>query len=351
MSQMSSRITRNLHKFGGLSSAVIEACFSFEPAPPIHGEEDGGIEDDEAFLYRRRPSDGAQTIRGGDENEASQSQAEPDDRYATLKGNSKFTSKRRSRKILEGELEAGPAPRKSNRRSMKRSHSQPGARGSRKTQDINISPKQNLNMTPLERLFLPEGYLSLIGTPSPGRNVKPTNVSQDTRSSSISTISSSSSSDTDTGVSRSGRKRDSKPLSPYRRSTPAYSKRPEGMNENLITPFEALKRSISTSSVNSVHSHQRLKATNRSSTRPASIIQNDEEFERQDRSYLEHHDHHRESSLRSSLEQLSMVKEIEEKIERANGLRDKKIQRLVESQVRIESLLNELIQVSKQPQD
>ncbi|KAH9816788.1 hypothetical protein DFH28DRAFT_964472 [Melampsora americana] len=350
MSQMSSRITRNLHKFGGLSSAVIEACFSFEPSPPIHGAEEAGFEEDRVFLARRRPSDGGQTIRGGEENEASESQVDGDDQYATLKGRSKLTSKGRSHKILEGELEAGPVPRKANRRSMKRSHSQPGARGSRRTQDLNTSPQQNLNMTPLERLFLPEGYLSLIGIHnSPGRNVKPTSGPQNPRSSSVSTISSRSSSDTEHDhhhhptPSRSGRERTHKPLPPYSTSTPTQPQRTEAVHENLIAPLEVLKRSISASSMRSVGS-QRL--VPRKSTRPASIIQNDEGFEREDRSLLHHHEHHEHDHRMSSFEQISMVQEIEEKMERGNVFRDKKIQRLMESQVRIEGLLNELIQRS-----
>ncbi|OAV97381.1 hypothetical protein PTTG_08032 [Puccinia triticina 1-1 BBBD Race 1] len=50
MSKMSSRITRNLRKFGGL--AVINACFDYEPYPPVQTEAEAQENEDHLALLR-----------------------------------------------------------------------------------------------------------------------------------------------------------------------------------------------------------------------------------------------------------------------------------------------------------
>jgi hypothetical protein len=52
MSKMSSRISRNLRKFGGL--AVINACFDYEPYPPVQNDADAQEAEDQLTLVRDR---------------------------------------------------------------------------------------------------------------------------------------------------------------------------------------------------------------------------------------------------------------------------------------------------------
>jgi hypothetical protein len=52
MSKMSSRISRNLRKFGGL--AVINACFDYEPYPPVQNEADAQLAEDQLAVIRER---------------------------------------------------------------------------------------------------------------------------------------------------------------------------------------------------------------------------------------------------------------------------------------------------------
>ncbi|KAH9457577.1 hypothetical protein Pst134EA_021450 [Puccinia striiformis f. sp. tritici] len=52
MSKMSSRISRNLRKFGGL--AVINACFDYEPYPPVRNESEAQEAEDQLRISRER---------------------------------------------------------------------------------------------------------------------------------------------------------------------------------------------------------------------------------------------------------------------------------------------------------
>jgi len=52
MSKMSSRISRNLRKFGGL--AVINACFDYDPYPPARNEAEAQLAEDQLAVLRER---------------------------------------------------------------------------------------------------------------------------------------------------------------------------------------------------------------------------------------------------------------------------------------------------------
>ncbi|KAG0150562.1 hypothetical protein CROQUDRAFT_72833 [Cronartium quercuum f. sp. fusiforme G11] len=323
MSKMSSRISRNLQKFGGL--AVINACFDYEPDPPSHNTEDAQQAEDTLIVLRRRVSEGGHTIRGNDDKKPSRNQWDyvSSDRYSTLKGPiASASGNQHSKRSEGGELEAGLNSR---RRHSKRSCSQSGARLTHEVQESPASSNQK-QLTPLERLFLPEGFHTL-----PGKLGRPPEIitsqadGDRSCSSSQSSVSSSDTSHTQS-IARPGRKTAHKSLSPY--SSPT-----------LGAPYDAIRRSMSTSSVTSVHNLRTIPR----STRPASIIQN----EHDELAELEHRGgaHHVDNSIDHS----SIVNELEERLARSNEYRDRKINQLVESQTRIENLLKEFLKASKVP--
>lgn len=82
MSMMSSRISRNMKKVGGLT--VINACFDYEPYPPVRNEQEGQEAEDRLAILRNPTHSPGRTKRTG---EASEDERIGDaDRSATVRG-------------------------------------------------------------------------------------------------------------------------------------------------------------------------------------------------------------------------------------------------------------------------